>query len=114
MKKFILTILFCFMFCPLVSSAYLGQYNNTQFYVDEQQYTEHDGVIETVLITIDNTSTMRSKTTIDTNNNKFCMYDNLVIENNKQEQYTSSKWYLYNKYTFIQKAVDYLHRENNQ
>ena len=114
MKKFILTIIFCFMFCPLVSSAYLGQYNNTQFYVDEQQYTEHDGVIETVLITIDNTSTMCSKTTIDTNNNKFCMYDNLVVENNKQYEYMSNKWYSYDNNTYIQVAVDYLHKENKQ
>ena len=108
MKTMILTLSFLFMFCAPCYSAYLGEYNGTQFYVDEQQYTEHNGVIETTLISIDSRAIACSNTTIDTNKNMVCMHDTLLIENHNQEYYTSNKWYQYTKDTFIQKAVDYL------
>lgn len=107
MKKLLLTITFLFMFCANVSAQiYLGTYDNTQFFVDETSYQEHNNITYLTLISMNTESTIYSNTKIDTHNQMFCMYHNFVITPNKQYEQYSNIWYLYDNDCLIQYALD--------
>ena len=112
MKKLALIVSFLFIFMPTcnASDGYLGETNHVEFFVDAEHFEEHNGITEIVLITVDDTLTMVSNTKVDEKNKKFCMYHNLVIKKDSQYENYNNKWYDYTKDSYIQYALNYLHR----